>query len=98
MKTYQGKGAYGAIAIGIATKYKRENAFSPCLILSDQVYELQRLEAAENARKNGIWIGICGELASDPTLTESFLRMGITELSVSPAMVLPLRGIVRSIN
>lgn len=47
MKTYQGKGAYGAIAIGIATKYKRENAFSPCLILSDQVYELQRLEAAK---------------------------------------------------
>jgi len=53
---------------------------------------------ADNAHKNGIWIGICGELASDTTLTETFLRMGIDELSVSPSLVLPLRSVVRSID
>ena len=43
--------------------------------------------SAENAHKNGAWIGICGELAADTTLTERFLRMGIDELSVSPSFV-----------
>ncbi|MGM9551935.1 MAG: phosphoenolpyruvate--protein phosphotransferase [Lachnospiraceae bacterium] len=52
--------------------------------------------SAENAHKNGAWIGICGELAADTTLTETFLRMGIDELSVSPAYVLKLRDTVRN--
>ena len=51
--------------------------------------------SAENAHKHGAWIGICGELAADTTLTESFLRMGIDELSVSPAFVLKVREAVR---
>ena len=50
---------------------------------------------AENAHKNGIWVGICGELAADLTLTETFLAMGIDELSVAPRAVLPLRNAVR---
>ena len=54
--------------------------------------------SAENAHKNGIWIGICGELAADTSLTETFLRMGIDELSVSPALVLKVRDTVRKIN
>lgn len=54
--------------------------------------------SAENAHKNGIWIGICGELACDTSLTEQFLRMGIDELSVAPAFVLPLRDTVRKID
>lgn len=54
--------------------------------------------AAENAHKNGIWIGICGELAADTSLTETFLRMGIDELSVSPGLVLKVRDAVRKIN
>lgn len=54
--------------------------------------------AAENAHKNGAWIGICGELAADTTLTETFLRMGIDELSVSPAFVLKVRDTVRKIR
>ena len=49
----------------------------------------------ENAHKNGIWIGICGELAADLSLTETFLSMGIDELSVSPSLVLGLRKKVR---
>lgn len=47
--------------------------------------------AAENAHKNGIWIGICGELAADVSLTETFLSIGIDELSVSPSFILEIR-------
>lgn len=54
--------------------------------------------AAENAHKAGIWIGICGELGADAELTETFLSMGIDELSVSPSAVLPLRSTIRSID
>ncbi len=53
--------------------------------------------AADNAHKNGKWIGICGELASDMELTEEFLKMGIDELSVSPHYILPLREKIRGI-
>ena len=51
----------------------------------------------ENGHKEGTWVGICGELASDPTLTETFINMGIDELSVSPTYVLGLRKIIREI-
>ena len=51
--------------------------------------------AAKNAHANNAWIGICGELAADTTLTETFLRMGIDELSVSPTFVLKVRDAVR---
>ncbi len=54
--------------------------------------------AAENAHKEGKWIGICGELGADPALTETFLAMGIDELSVSPACILRLRQKVRETN
>ncbi len=54
--------------------------------------------SAENAHKNGAWIGICGELGADTSLTETFLRMGIDELSVSPSFVLKVRDAVRSID
>lgn len=51
--------------------------------------------AAENAHREGKWIGICGELAADLSLTGTFLEMGIDELSVAPGMILPLRKTVR---
>lgn len=54
--------------------------------------------SAQNAHKYGAWIGICGELAADTTLTETFLRMGIDELSVSPSFVLKVRDAVRKID
>ncbi len=54
--------------------------------------------SAENAHKHGAWIGICGELGADTSLTETFLRMGIDELSVSPTFVLKVRSAVRSID
>ena len=54
--------------------------------------------AAQSAHKHGAWIGICGELAADTSLTERFLRMGIDELSVSPTFVLKVREAVRSVD
>ena len=54
--------------------------------------------AAKNAHANGAWIGICGELAADTSLTETFLRMKIDELSVSPSFVLKVRDTVRKID
>ena len=51
--------------------------------------------SAKNAHENGAWIGICGELAADVSLVDTFLRMGIDELSVSPSFVLSVRNAVR---
>ena len=50
----------------------------------------------ENGHKENCWVGICGELGADTTLTETFLQMGIDELSVTPSMVLPVRNAVRN--
>lgn len=54
--------------------------------------------ATRCAHENGAWIGICGELASDLSLTELFLRIGIDELSVSPSQILPLRETIRELD
>lgn len=50
----------------------------------------------DNAHANGIWAGICGELGADLELTETFLAMGLDELSVSPSLILGLRKAIRS--
>ena len=50
----------------------------------------------DNAHKCGKWVGICGELGADTTLTETFVNMGIDELSVAPPMVLKVREKVRA--
>lgn len=52
----------------------------------------------DNAHKAGIWAGICGELGADLTLTRTFLKMGLDELSVSPDMVLRVRDAVQKID
>lgn len=52
----------------------------------------------DNGHKEGCWVGICGELGADVTLTEEFLRMGIDELSVSPSMILKVRDTIRNID
>ena len=51
--------------------------------------------AADAAHKAGIWIGICGELGADISMLPTFLAIGIDELSVSPAAVLPVRAAIR---
>ena len=55
-------------------------------------------QTVQNAHKAGIWCGICGELGADMTLTETFLKMGIDELSVSPTFVLPIRKLIREMS
>lgn len=52
----------------------------------------------DNAHKAGKWAGICGELGADMDLTETFVRMGVDELSVAPSMVLKLRKKVREMR
>lgn len=52
----------------------------------------------ENAHKEGIWAGICGELGADTSLTREFLAMGVDELSVSPGSILPIRKLVLETN
>lgn len=61
------------------------------------VLEMIRM-VAENAHKAGIWTGICGELAADTSLTETFIEMGIDELSVAPKSILKLRKAIRNLE
>ncbi len=75
---------------------------NPCL---DEFFDpyseavLRMIElTVKNAHEAGIWVGICGELGADTNMTETFLKMGIDELSVAPPKVLPLRKKVRELN
>lgn len=52
----------------------------------------------DNAHKEGKWVGICGELGADTRLTETFIKMGVDELSVAPGAVLKIRNIIRQIE
>lgn len=68
----------------------------------DQIYDphhpavLRMIQMTiENGHKCGCWVGICGELGADTSLTQTFLEMGIDELSVSPGALLPIRKIIR---
>ncbi|SDA13520.1 phosphotransferase system, enzyme I, PtsI [Ruminococcus sp. YE71] len=77
----------------------RQNAKLEAFVDTHHEAILRLIEmAAKNAHAHGAWIGICGELAADTSLTEAFLRMGIDELSVSAPFVLPLREQVRNID
>ena len=52
----------------------------------------------DNAHQEGKWAGVCGELGADPELTETFVKMGVDELSVAPSMILKLRKIIREME
>ena len=52
----------------------------------------------EAGHRHGCWVGICGELGADLALTETFLRMGVDELSVAPSAILPLRRRIRGLD
>ncbi len=52
----------------------------------------------ESAHQNNCWVGICGELGADLSLTDTFLEMGIDELSVSPNAILPMRKKIREFS
>ena len=55
-------------------------------------------QTIENGHQHGCWVGICGELGADMSLTETFLDMGIDELSVSPSCVLTIRKKIREMD
>ena len=55
-------------------------------------------QVIDNAHSAGIWAGICGELGADTSLTETLLKMGIDELSVSPSEILKVRKCIRETN
>ncbi|MCD8096303.1 MAG: phosphoenolpyruvate--protein phosphotransferase [Ruminococcus sp.] len=77
----------------------RQNAKLERFCAPDHEAVLRLIElTAKNAHENSILVGICGELAADTSLTEWFIKIGIDELSVSPAYVLPLRDKVRSLD
>lgn len=67
------------------------NAHHPAILRMLQI-------VVDNGHKSGCWVGICGELAADTTLTETFLKMGVDELSVSPSIILKVREKIRSIK
>ena len=52
----------------------------------------------EAGHRHNTWVGICGELGADPELTETFVKMGIDELSMSPGSILPVRKIIREMD
>jgi len=64
-----------------------------CDIYHEAILRLIRM-TCENAHRAGIWCGICGTLAADLTLTQTFIEMGIDELSVEPSSILKLRSII----
>ena len=52
----------------------------------------------DNAHKNKKWVGICGEMASNPSFTSVFLKMGVDELSMPTSLILPIRKKVMETN
>lgn len=97
------KAAFFSIGTNDLTQYTlaidRQNAKLEPLLDRHHPALLRLIEmTVTNAHKEGKWVGICGELARDLDLTEFFLKIGVDELSVSPAYVLPLREKIRSLN
>ena len=67
-------------------------------IKAQELSKEQEADVDPNTSGNGIWVGICGELGADLDMTETFMAIGVDELSVTPRAVLALRNKVRSLN
>ena len=77
----------------------RQNAALDPFLAKHHPAVLRQIKMTIDAgHRHGTWVGICGELGADLALTETFLRMGVDELSVNPVSVLPLRKIIRGID
>lgn len=77
----------------------RQNAKLDSINDSHHPAVLREIEMTiKNGHKGGAWVGICGELGADTTLTETFLKMGVDELSVSPSKILQVRNVIRKID
>lgn len=81
------------------TACDRQNPYLDKFCDTENTAVLRLIEyTAKSAHENGIWVGICGEMAADTSLTEKFLRIGIDELSVTPSFVLKVRDRIRKID
>jgi len=49
----------------------------------------------ESAHSNGIWVGLCGEMAGDPTAIPILLGLGVDELSMVPSSIPRAKAIIR---
>lgn len=77
----------------------RQNAALDPFLAKHHPAVLRQIKMTIDAgHRHGTWVGICGELGADFALTETFLRMGVDELSVNPVSVLPLRKLIRGID
>nr|WP_308509279.1 phosphoenolpyruvate--protein phosphotransferase [uncultured Stomatobaculum sp.] len=77
----------------------RQNAALDPFLVKHHPAVLRQIKMTIDAgHRHGTWVGICGELGADLALTETFLRMGVDELSVNPVSVLPLRKVIRGID
>jgi phosphotransferase system enzyme I (PtsI) len=74
----------------LAVDRQNESIREFCDVHHEAILRLIRM-TVENAHKAGIWVGICGMLGADPALTQTFVEMGLDELSVEPSYVLGLR-------
>lgn len=77
----------------------RQNAALENMIDTHHPAVLRAIEMTiKNGHKGGAWVGICGELGADTTLTEKFIEMGVDELSVTPSRILHVREAIRNAN
>ncbi len=83
-------GTNDLIQYTLAADRQNESISSFC---DDHHEAVKRLIAmtCSSAHKQGIWVGICGELAADKEMTEFFTSVEVDELSVTPSQILPLR-------
>ena len=107
MQVGTGKSILNGIAIGKLKLYKKKNTAISAAEVADTAAEIERFEDArakaiemtiDAGHRHNIWVGICGELGADTALTETFLRMGVDELSMNAKSILPVRKIVRSLD
>jgi multiphosphoryl transfer protein len=54
-------------------------------------------ETVAGAKANGRWVGVCGELAGDPPTALLFAGLGVTELSMAPALVPEVKEALRGV-
>ncbi len=67
------------------------NQFHPALLRLIKI-------VIDNGHREGIWVGMCGEVAGDPKMIPLLIGMGLDEFSMSPASILKARWIISGIS
>ncbi|WP_430884952.1 phosphoenolpyruvate--protein phosphotransferase [Fusibacter sp. JL216-2] len=71
--------------------HKLYNPFNPAVLRLIKM-------VIENGHKEGIWVGMCGEMAGDERMIPILLGLGLDEFSMSPISILPARKLIRSLS